>query len=220
MAPGIIAGSTDSIKNSDIKKDPAEWLIVDIGFSMEDRSCCVWTGTEGAKVVTFGNLVQLLKLEFRKKDPLDLNLVIEAPLSIAFQKNGNPTLRACYRLPDKSSTGQSQSRPWYTNAGATTFIAAQTLFRELRLCQVRRTVGLFEGFLSFKRSGDESITKGEAGHIEDVLKLKNAIWTGRDREIFGPGKLRERPDHGMESAAFPFLDRDLIPPVIRIRPDA
>ena len=88
------------------------------------------------------------------------------------------------------------------------------LFRELRTVKVRRTVNLFEGFLSFKSSG------GKSDHIEDVQKIKNAIWTGRNCEVFAPASLPAESDHRMESAAFPFLDMSLIPPVIRINPEA
>ena len=205
----ITAGSTDAIGNQEIEKDPNEWLIVDIGFSRISDSCGVWTNREGARVVSFGGLVSLLGREFQEEDPQILNLVIEAPLSIAFQGNGNPTIRKCDRLP-----GKSQPRPYYTNAGATTFIAALMLFREMRLTQVLRPVRLFEGFLSFKSSS------GTSDHVEDVRKIKDAIWTGRNCDIFEPTDLLQERDHRIESAAFPFLDINLIPPVIRIKPDA
>lgn len=211
----VIAGCSSVIGNYEAEKDPNEWMIIDIGFSIKNRSSGVWTATNGAKAVSFGDLVNLLSKEFQRREPADLNLVIEAPLSIAFQENGNPTMRTCDRVP-----GKSQPRPYFTNAGATTFIAAQMLFRELRHCEVRRTVRLFEGFLSFKSSNDESRPKGEASHIEDVLKIKEAIWTGRDCKIFAPEMLPQSSDHRMESAAFPFVDRNLIPPVIRINPDS
>ena len=145
--------------------------------------------------------------ELQKKDAKDLNLVIEAPLSVAFQENGNPTMRVCDRFMGKP-------RPYYTNAGATTFIAAHMLFRELRTVQVRRTVNLFEGFLSFKSSGWKS------DHIEDVRKMKTAIWTGRNCKVFAPADLPTESNHRMESAAFPFLDISLIPPVIRLNSEA
>ena len=160
-------------------------------------------------MLSFGGLVNLLGKEIREENPQVLNLVIEAPLSIAFQENGNPTIRTCDRLP-----GKSQPRPYYTNAGATTFIAALMLFRELRLTQILRPVQLFEGFLSFKSSS------GGSDHVEDVLRIKDAIWTGTNCDIFGPTNLAQDPDHRIESAAFPFLDINLIPPVIRISPQA
>ena len=215
MPPEIIAGCTDVIGNTGIEKDPNEWLIVDIGFSMKNRSCGVWTNKEGARAISFEGLTKLVSTEFQEENLQVLNFVIEAPLSIAFQENGNPTVRRCDRLP-----GKSHPRPYYRNAGATTFIAAHMLFRELRLVQVRRTVRLFEGFLSFKSSNDESRPKEEAGHIEDVSRIRHAIWTGRNCCIFAPENLPESSRHRMESSAFPFLDRNLIPPVIRINPEA
>ena len=151
-------------------------------------------------MVSFEGLANLAGKEFQEENPQVLNLVIEAPLSIAFQENGNPTIRRCDRLP-----GKSLPRPYYTNAGATTFIAALMLFRELRMVQVRRTMRLFEGFLSFERSS------GGSDHMKDAMKIRDAIWTGRNCDLFAPENLLESSDDRIESAAFSFLDIDLIP---------
>ena len=203
----IIAGD-----KNDIKVGQNEWLIVDIGFSSTNLSCGVWGGGGETKVVTFGDLVELVRREFARDDAPDLNLLIEAPLSVAIQKNGNPIPRLCDRLPNRC-----QPRPWYVNAGATTLIAAQFLFRELHCHEVRRTVRLFEGFISFKRAseGNKTARLKEAEHIEDVLKLKNAIWTPANAEVLEPDNLTEYGNR-IESSAFPFLDKHLIPPVILI----
>ena len=88
---------------------------------------------------------------------------------------------------------------------------------KMRKVQVR----LFEGFVSFKNSEARPGSKAEriAAHKKDVLKLKNAVCTRANAQITDPGKLRQHPSHRIESA-FPFLDEDLIPPVIRINLDA
>ena len=209
-ASKIIAGST-----TNINKDSGQWLIVDIGFSSTDPSCGVWNGTGIPSVVTFGDLVELVRGEVQETGPQGLNLLLEAPLSVAFQQNGNPTRRSC------DSQG-GKHRDWYVNAGATTLIAAGRLLRKLDGCQGQGNISLFEGFVSFKRSEDRPRSKAERieAHKRDVLKLKNAVWTRANAQIIDPRELQQKnTDHLIESA-FPFLDEDLIPPVIRINPDA
>ena len=209
MASRIFSGST-----TDINKDSGPWLIVDIGFSSMECSCGVWNGTGKPTVVTFGGLVNLATREVQEATTSPLNLLIEAPLSVAFQKNGNPTRRSC------DSQG-GKHRDWYVNAGATTLIAAGYLLQALDGCEGQRDVRLFEGFVSFKRSEAKPKTKAEriAAHKKDVLKLKDAVWTRANAQIIDPGELPRNPDDRIESA-FPFFKMKLIPPVIRINPDA
>ena len=208
MVSKIIAGCT-----TDINKDSGQWLIVDIGFSSREPTCGVWKGTGNPCVVTFGDLARLATREVQEAGPSPLNLLIEAPLSVAFQQNGNPARRSC-------DSQDGKQRDWYVNAGATTLIAAGYLLRALHGCQRQRDVRLFEGFVSFKPSGSSPRSKAEriAAHKKDVLKLKNAVWTGVNAKIIDPRDLRQDPDHRIESA-FPFLDKNLIPPVIRTNLD-
>ena len=139
-------------------------------------------------------------------------MLLEAPLSVAFRQNGNPTRRLC-------DTHDGRHRDWYVNAGATTLVAAGYLLRALHGCQRQRDVRLFEGFASFRRPQDRPRTNAEriAAHLADVLALRNAVWNQNNAQIFGPGELRQHSNDRIESA-FPFLDDDLIPPVIRINP--
>ena len=205
MASKIIAGS-----KTDINKNSGQWLIVDIGFSSTKRSCGVWNDGGKPSVVRFDRLVELATREVQKANARPLNLLLEAPLSVAFNQDGNPTRRLC------DSQG-NKYRDWYVNAGATTLIAASYLLRALDGCQGERDVRLFEGFVSFKSSKDRPGNKGEriAAHKKDVLKLKYAVWSGKNSKIFESEELRHNPDDRIESA-FSFLDKDLIPPVIRI----
>ena len=209
MTSRIIAGCT-----TDINKDSGQWLIVDIGFSSTEPTCGVWKGTGEPCVVKFGELVTLVAREVRRADPKPLNLLLEAPLSVAFQQNGNPTRRSCDSCDGKH-------RDWYVNAGATTLIAAGYLLRALDGCQRQRDVRLFEGFVSFKSSKTRPTSKAAkiTAHKEDVLRLKNAVWSPEIAKIFDPGKLQLNYSDLIESA-FPFLDKNLIPPVIFINPDA
>ena len=203
MASKIVAGRT-----TDINRGSGQWLIVDIGFSSTDPSCGVWNGTGKPEVVEFGDLVTLATQEVRMAGSQPLNLLLEAPLSVAFQPNGNPTRRKCDSQDDKH-------RDWYVNAGATTLIAASHLLWALANCQGQRDVRLFEGFVSFKPPEAKPKSKAEqiAEHKRDVLKLKNAVWTGASAQFIDPCKLRQNPGHCIKSA-FHFLDEHLIPPVI------
>ena len=113
MAPKITAGHAD-----DINQDSGQWLIVDIGFSETENSCGVWNdawNVKEPKAVTFAALVELAKKEIQKDVEEPLNLLIEAPLSVAFTKDGNPTLRIC-------DSQDGKKRRWYVNAGGTTLM--------------------------------------------------------------------------------------------------
>ena len=226
MTNAIRAGLT-----SEINKDSGQWLIVDIGFSSSEPTCGVCKDTEEPKVVTFSKLVELVTHEAQKKNLPILNLLIEAPLSVAFQEygNGNPTRRIC----DSWGVGKdARHRDFYVNAGASTLIAALYLLRNLDSCDRKRDVRLFEGLVSFKTSktssdeGKKGKTKKLKEHKRDVLNLRNAVWAGGNEEklananaeIFGKEDLPRNGTDRIESP-FPFLDKCLIPPVIRIKPD-
>lgn len=199
----------------EICKDSGEWMIVDLGFSATQRSCGIWTKAKGADVVEFGVLVKRVKKEAQKADPVPLNLLLEAPLSVAFNKRGNPTRRRCETSKD------GKYRLWYVNAGAATLIAASHLLQNLIGCQLQREVRLFEGFVSFKAPKDEANrSEGKSNpHKRDVLQLKKAVWDRSRACIFAPEKLAQHQDDCIKSA-FAFLCKDLVPPVIRVDPPA
>lgn len=207
MASQIRAGSV-----GEINKDSGDWMIVDLGFSAKRPSCGIWTKADGADVVEFGVLVKRVIAEAQKADSVPLNLLLEAPLSVAFKRNGNPTRRLC-------DTRDSKHRDWYVNAGATTLIAADHLLRNLNGCQIHREVRLFEGFVSFKDPKNEAARSAKRvnPHERDVLLLKNAVWNPNMACIFTPGELQQKEGDTVQSA-FAFLCKDLVPPVIRIDP--
>ena len=216
MASKIVAGRAD-----DINKNSGQWLIVDIGFSSTARSCGVWDSSADeenpARAVTFAELKSIVIEEAQKAGTQPLNLLIEAPLSVAFQPNGNPTRRLSDTWTDVD--GETQRRDWYVNAGAVTLIAASYLLRALHGCQRQREVRLFEGFVSFKSAstGHKSEADREKEHKRDVRLLKDAVWDDIGARRYAPEELGQEPHRRIESA-FPFLDERLIPPVIRIEP--
>ena len=224
MTSKISAGSVN-----DIHKDSGQWMIVDIGFSTKQSSCGVWTGTGGSDAVTFGELKRKVIQEAENAYPLRLNLLLEAPLSVAFNKDGNPTRRLCDEIVINEKL---EYRDFYGNAGAKVLIAADYLLRELRGSERQGDVRLFEGFVSFKSKDTKS------SHIGDVLKLKAIVCNPAPAYIshphqleptgdciqssacvFSPEQLKKRRGDRVQSA-FAFLNKGLIPPVIRINPGA
>lgn len=209
MASQIRAGSV-----REICKDSGDWMIVDMGFSARQRSCGIWTEASGVDVVEFGTLVKRVIEEARKSDSGPLNLLLEAPLSVAFNERENPTRRRCENSKD------GKYRLWYVNAGAATLIAADHLLRKLNGCQIQRDVRLFEGFVSFKGPKGEAACSKKLGnpHERDVLLLKNAVWDPTQACIFAPENLKHKDSDTIQSA-FAFLCKDPVPPVIRVDPD-
>ena len=136
-------------------------------------------------MVTFGGLVSLAKRKVQECGPPCLNLLIEAPLSAAFDPNDNPARRVC-------DTFEGNHRDWWYNAGAATLLAAGFLLRELHGRQ-RREVRLFEGFASSKSEEDKAIKKTDPSlsHMVDVLDLVRAVSDGDNVRIFSPEELRQ-----------------------------
>ena len=151
MWSNIRAGDVSELE----KKNSEDWIFVDIGFSSTDRSCGVLKNEEEYQPKTFGQMVDYLKEEISKSSP-HLNLVIDAPLSVAFKENGNPVGRR------GEKRGSNSHRYWNENAGPLTLVATGFLMRALFECERHREVRLFEGFASFKSS------TGGNSHEKDV----------------------------------------------------
>ena len=207
-APNIVAG-----EQGQIRSDSGDWLIVDIGMRMNRSTCGVWYSPGTLDKITFGALKELVIRKAKCCDKPPLNLLIEAPLSGAWQLNGNPGRRECDAWGEKHSD-------WHHGPGATTLLAAQFLLRELYECQTRqREVRLFEGHVSFKSAEDKRLEEKDETDSDkrDALALKKAVWHETRREIFEPDQLVEGSDLKIE-APFPFFDKNLVPPVIRVIP--
>ena len=186
---------------SEIHKHEGEWLFVDLGFSAESRSCGVLKDGGMPYNVTFGELVNLATREVAESNAKPLNLLLEAPLSATFNRNGNPTGRS-FEKQDGST------RYWYLQGGAVVMIAAGHLLRALVGCGIQRDVRLFEGFVSFKASTARS------SHTEDVLRLREAVWNPAEAWIVAPDQIRKASSDHLESA-FAFAAMDFgIPPVV------
>ena len=129
----------------------------------------------------------------------NLNLVIEAPLSIAFDINGNPKGRNVEYIDNKY-------RYWHTGPGAVVSLASLIFMKRLLDSKPFNTISLFEGLVSFKSKTRRS------NHEEDVLALKRAIMSQSPARI--PEPHRRAKGDTVESI-FNVIGHDLgIPPVI------
>ena len=158
-------------------------------------------GTDDAKKLSFGDLVKdLTGLARSKPDPL--NIVIEAPLSVAFTAQGNP----CDRLFEKQGPN---TRYWYVGPGCAVLVATMHLLRALESAHPTREIRLFEGFVSFKDKARKS------DHASDVDALRDIVWyPDKHREKILPPDQLARPT-GTISSAFEVMGLDYgIPPVL------
>lgn len=199
MSYRIRAGMVD-----EVKRDSGDWLFVDVGFSSKKKTCGVLKNEECTMKKAFGRLVKLLIKEVQIPGQ-PLNLLLEAPLSVAFNKDGNPAHRATDIEADKRARG------WWYQTGPLTILATGHLLRRVQDCGVRREVRLFEGFVSFKSAGSIS------DHEADVSRLRCAAWDPMQKFVTGPDKLKVP---GSESdtleSAFKFSGMDFgLPPVVK-----
>lgn len=187
--------------------DSADWLFVDMGFAQSDNTSCGIAFNRYAPCeVNFGKLVGRVTHHTKKACDLPLNLLIEAPLSVAFDQNGNPTGRKCIDPSGKNH------RYWYEQPGVGMMVAALYLVRAVIDAGIGREVRLFEGFASFKG-------EGKSDHKKDVEDLRNIVKNERNECIRFPG------DHAGDTilkSAFAVIDSrkirpEEIPPVVYTR---
>ena len=197
MAFQICAGSV-----SQINPESGEWLIIDVGFAKTgNRSCGVVVGDGYPMEVMFSELVDLAIEQAGNDAGLPLNLLLEAPLAVAFDRNGNPTGRS-------TDVQNGKRRYWYTQPAIGLIVACGHLLRAIEDCQMQRDVRLFEGFVSFKPPGVKS------SHMWDVAKLRAAVRNPAEAHIVDPEDLKQNANDRIESA-FAFAKMDFgIPPVI------
>lgn len=163
-------------------------------------------GSGSPKNMTFDALrCALVKLAGEGTTPI--NLVLEAPLSVAFAASGNPVGRAVERR-------ERQTRYWYVGLGCAVLVAATYLLRALHDAPRTREIRLFEGLVSFK---DE---ERPTSHCNDALALRAVIWephvaSGR---VVAPNALLFNMSDTIVSA-FAVAGMDFgIPPVLLITP--
>jgi hypothetical protein len=198
----IEAGTPQEIKWSD-----GNWLFVDIGFSAKKASSGLLIGDGNPICVQFGEATRQI-IEHVRRATTSTNLVIEAPLSVCFNKRGNPTGRTIERETTEDTT---KTRYWHAGLGCSVMVAAMYLVRELSNAAPASKVRLFEGFVSYKEG-----TKTD--HCADVELLREVV---QDPERFATCIVR--PDSLCEQgnkivSAFRVCGADCgVPPVIKRR---
>lgn len=147
---------------SEVALSSGHWLILDIGFANRSRTCALMVNNKAPVVLRFNEAVESIST-FISKSREPVNLLIEAPLSAAFDKIGNPTGRSVEKKG-------SQTRYWYAGLGCTVMVAAMYLIKAITIKAPHSAdVRLFEGFVSFRERGIKS------NHVRDVELLREVI---------------------------------------------
>ncbi|MBY0269755.1 MAG: hypothetical protein K2X06_07815 [Burkholderiales bacterium] len=192
---------------SEASRSSGEWVFVDLGFASEAKSCGLLVGDVNeseAKTLSFSQLkTEILSLCNTGTAPL--NLLLEAPLSVAFGPNGNPVGRSVERR-------NGQTRYWYVGLGCSVLVAATYLLRSMHDLPVHREIRLFEGLVSFKPKGIPS------SHTQDVIALREVVWShdaSRGR-VVPPEELASKQGDRVVSA-FQVAGMDFgVPPVVAV----
>ena len=149
-------------KVEEINWESGYWIFLDIGFSNKSSSCGILFGDGEPYEAQFNEAVFKI-CNFITNNEAPVNLVIEAPLSVSFDKRGNPK----GRKPEKQ---KGQIRYWYVGLGCSVMVAATYFIRELSEIQAKNEVRLFEGSCVFSKTKDRS-----SNHSSDVLALRASI---------------------------------------------
>ncbi len=175
-------------------------MYLDIGFANQAKSCGLLIDEGTPEEVTYSNAIKSICNHIRSSSS-PVNLVIEAPLSVAFDSKGNPKGRSIEKQHNKT-------RYWYVSLGTTVMVAALYLVKAIMdSCPVTE-VRLFEGFVSFKDS------KKKTNHSRDVLLLRDIVKNSNSKSIIAPETLQMHPSDKIQSA-FLVAGIDLgIPPIL------
>lgn len=146
-----------------LARSPNQTIIaVDIGFASAAKSTGIAIRADSVTTttrVTFGQVPDLVAMHLKEGD---LCLILEAPLTIAFNREGNPTGRSIEKR-------QGQTRYWYSGLGASVLLAAVFLLERIRdiYTPLQRTIYLYEGFVTFKSERTQ--------HQADALQLLTTL---------------------------------------------
>lgn len=199
--PAIYAGDA-----SEIAPSSGDWVFVDVGFAREGKTGGLLIGSGQPVRRSFSDLrVELAEISRSSAAPM--NLVLEAPLSVAFTARGNPAGRSI----EKSDQGH---RYWYAGLGCQVTTAAAYLLRSIIDSTPTRAIRVFEAFVTFKPKGSVS------SHERDVEAMKAVVWRSASLpgDVIAPDHLCGPHAHVVRSA-FAVYGFDIgVPPVIVAKP--
>ena len=146
---------------ADIDWNSGTWVFLDIGFSKRRKSCGLLFHDAEPGEFQFNKALALI-VDHVAKAQRPVNLTIEAPLSVAFDKAGNPSGRSIEKQGAKT-------RYWYNGLGCAVMVAAMYLVRAIHESTPQQDVRLFEGFVSYK---DPTVA---SSHVRDVRLLREVV---------------------------------------------
>ena len=195
----ICAGTIDEMNPAS-----GDWLIVDVGFSATKKSCGYRDVVGTTMEVTFSDLIERILKEAKKKTGRPLNLLFEAPLSIAFDEKGNPTARSIEKRG-------KETRYWYVGLGCSVLVATTHILKMIVDSKPTREIRLFEGMASFKTRDQGHTHRSDVERLLKALKSPDGI-----AEKVDPEKLRSKKTDRLESA-FKVAGMDFdVPPVLNL----
>jgi hypothetical protein len=146
---------------TEIQWGSGKWIFVDLGFSRSNSSCGFLEGEGDPAEVKFSYLIKRVSEVVNQESSL-INLLIEAPLSVTFTPDGNPTGR-------KFERRGRETRYWYVGLGCSVLVAATYLLRAIAQINSSKEIRLFEGLASFRPKGVIS------SHARDVLQFREIV---------------------------------------------
>ncbi|MBL3601127.1 MAG: hypothetical protein JMN25_14880 [gamma proteobacterium endosymbiont of Lamellibrachia anaximandri] len=186
----------------EVTPESGNWVFIDIGFANKAKSCGLLFGDGVPTEITFNDAVVAI-VEYIHSSSKPINLVIEAPLSVTFDNKGNPKGRCVEKQGNKT-------RYWYVSLGTTVMVAALYLVRAIHDSKPHNDVRLFEGFVSFKDSNEQT------NHSNDVLLLRYIVnnYVNETKAIISPDTLLIDDTDKIQSA-FSVAGLDLgVPPIL------
>lgn len=192
-------------KTSEIRANSGEWIYLDIGFSRDLRTCGLAFNNDEPECVLFSVAKQKITDFIRDAGRKVCNLLIEAPLSVAFDRHGNPVGRSIEKNGRKT-------RYWYAGAGCTVMVASLHLLRHLVDSLDDPNIRLFEGFVSYKKCEG----RRKSDHAGDVRLLREVICHPKTfpKSIYDEKRLKSCPDCRLENAFKVARISSGVPPVI------
>jgi len=189
---------------SEISLSTGEWIILDIGFANRSASCGLLMNRESPVDLQFNEAKKRI-LRFISNSTKPVNLVIEAPLSVAFDLKGNPKGRSVEKQGSKT-------RYWYSGLGCSVMVAALYLVKAITEIATNAEVRLFEGFVSFKESGKKSIHSRDVELLREVIENPNQY----SQAIIEPEALKMTSSDTLQNAFLVVgIDAGIPPLIIR-----